>query len=98
MRQALGTFKDDGRAKVGLMPLGVVLFAVLWLACFASASAAADSVAAFDRIVYGTLPSASDAAKYQIMAIGYGGTSWEQANARRAIAAIHQAHPRVLAY
>jgi hypothetical protein len=94
--KAFGTFTDYGRAKAGLKLLGVVAFAVLWLGCFASAAAAADSVAAFDRIVYGTLPSPTDAAKYQVMAIGYGTTSGEQANARRAIAAIHQAHPRVL--
>lgn len=71
-----------------------VLFAVI------AAAASASGVTNFYRFTYQDSTSASNAARYKFMALGYGSSPGSQASVRNLIASIHKADPqtRVLLY
>lgn len=62
---------------------------------FASVATAENAVR-FNRIAYADQTSPSDAAKFQVMALGYGSGAASQAAVRQLIAAIHASSPRVV--
>jgi hypothetical protein len=82
------------RPRLLTAPIAVFLFALM------AAAASGAGVTNFYRLTYQDATSASNAARYQFMDLGYGTSAISQANVRNLIASIHKADPntRILLY
>ena len=91
--------ETDFRAADGRFKVICALVAVIASLIFVSVASAA-SVVRFNRVDYGDQMTVADAARYQIVALGYGSGTTSQAAVRQLIASIHARNPsvRILLY
>jgi hypothetical protein len=81
-------------------PAPFVALVFLFQAPGLSAAASGSGVTSFYRFTYQAATSSADAARYQLMDVGWGNSANSQASVRKLIASIHQATPqtRILVY